>query len=146
MGKDQPPVAGVVVSFKTRSRLAVYLTSIDRMELCDWQDAARAGGYDRMNIHECDGDAEGEYGDFVCLHRTGEAWSRWGFARKGAWINVWCCLTGADIGKFPSMAAAFEAVLPGAPLKPYRTQSMSAVVTALVPRLRHSANRLGSAA
>ena len=99
-----------------------------------------------MNIHECDGDTDGEYGDFVCLHRTGEAWSRWGFARKGARINVWCCLTGADIGEFPSMAAAFEAVLPSAPLAPSKPQTNTAVVTAFVPRLRQSANHLGSAA
>jgi hypothetical protein len=146
MVKDQPKVASVVVAFKARSKVAVHLTSIDRMELSDWQEAARAAGYDRMNIHECDGSPDGEYGDFVCLHRRGEAWSRWGFARKGTKINVWCCLTGADIGEFPSVNAAFEAVLPGAIVRPYQPQPRHAVVTDLVPHLRSSSGRLGSAA
>ncbi len=145
MGKDQPGVVGVVIAFKASAKSAVYLTSIDRVELNDWREPARAAGYDRLNIHECEGNADGEYGDFVCLYRRGEAWSRWGFARKGTVINVWCCLTGTDIGAFASMTSAFAAVLPGVtatPLLPPR----HAVVTDLLPRLRQSASRLGSAA
>jgi hypothetical protein len=146
MGKIQPVVTNVIVAFKARSKAAVYLTSIDRMELSCWQEAARAAGYDRMNIHECDGSSNGEFGDFVCLHRRGEAWSRWGFARKGIVINVWCCLTGADIGEFPSVHAAFEAVLPGAIVRPCQPQPRHTVVADLVPHLRSSPGRLGSAA
>ncbi len=136
----------MVVAFRGRARPAVYLTPLDRMDLSDWREAARAAGYDRMDIHECEENDDGEYGDFVCLHRRGEAWSRWGFARKGTMINVWCCLTGADIGEFPSITAAFEAVLPGAVAKPHDPEPHQAVITHLTPRLRLSARRLGSAA
>jgi hypothetical protein len=145
MATDQPGVAGVVIAFVARPQRAVYLTPHDRMDLNAWREAARAAGYDRMNIHEREDGEAGEFGDFLCLYRRGEPWSRCGFARKSKVISVWCCVTGADIGEFPSMATAFAAVLPGATPKPSRPQRTCAVITALRPRVGESANRLGSA-
>ena len=145
MAKDQPGVASVVVAFVARHPLPVYLTPFDRMDICQWHDTIRSAGYDRMVIHEREDGDDGEFGNFLCLHRRGEAWSRWGFARKGALVSVWCCLTGADIGEYASMSAAFEAVLPGATI-PARRQPSLAIVTDLTPRLRQTASRLGSAA
>ncbi len=146
MAMDQPGVAGVVVAFLARHQRAVYLTPLDRMDVCQWRETARSSGYDRMIIHEHELGDDGEFGDFLCLHRRGEAWSRWGFARKGSLVSVWCCLTGADIGEFPSLSAAFEAIMPGTPVPAQRPKPHLAIVTDLMPRLRRSANRLGSAA
>jgi hypothetical protein len=146
MAKDQPGVASVVVAFVARHRLPVYLTPLDRMDICQWRDATRDAGYDRMVIHEREEGDDREFGDFLCLHRRGEAWSRWGFARKGNVVSVWCCLTGADIGEFASMSEAFEAVLPGTAIPIRHPQPNLGIVTDLLPRLRQTANRLGSAA
>ena len=143
MAKDQPGIVGIVVAFAVRAKPATYLTPRDRMDLCAWREAVYAAGYEKINIHEREDGDDSDFGDFLCLHRRNEAWSRWGFARKGALVTVWCCLTGADIGEFPTMAAALEAVLPA---KPPRPQPHLAVVTDLSARLRQAGNRLGSAA
>jgi hypothetical protein len=116
------------------------------MDLCRWRDAIRIAGYDRMFIHEREAGEDGSFGNFLCLHRRGEAWSRWGFARKGNSVCAWCCLTGVDIGDYPSLSAAFEAVLTTARAQTRPSQPRPANVTHLLPRSRPSANRLGSAA
>lgn len=150
MPEHQPGVASVVVAFVARAQLAVYLTPHDRMEICRWGEAARASGYDRMVIHEHETGDNTDFGDFLCLHRRGEAWSRWGFARRGQDVNVWCCLTGADIGEFPSLAAAFQSILSRPSIRPDRLAARLAprlaVVTELRPQLRGTARSLGSAA
>jgi hypothetical protein len=113
------------------------------MDVTGWHEAARLAGFDRMVIHELDnGDAVG-VGNFLSVYRRGEAWSRWGFARKDATIRAWCCLTGADVGEFETLGAALAAVLHGrsgdtgaAKLLPIcRTDHRGAIVTDLVPRL-----------
>ena len=137
----------MVVAFVARPQRAVYLTPLDRMAVCAWRDAARTAGFDRMIIHEREEGECGEFGDFLCLHRRGEAWSRWGFARKGNVISVWCCLTGADLGEFASMPDAFAFVLPGATIAAERSHEPNlCIVTDLTPRLRQATNHLGSAA
>ena len=123
------------------------------MEMTEWQDAARLAGFDRMVIHDRDeGDAL-EVGNFLSVHRRGEAWSRWGFAREGAAIRAWCCLTGADVGEFATMSEALTAVLHGMSKATHRRASArpagraggrSAVVTDLMPRIAQRS--LGSAA
>jgi hypothetical protein len=143
MGKDQPVVADVVVSFPAQSHFAVYLSALDRLDVAAWREPARKAGYDRMVIYERECGDDAAFGDFLCLHRRGEAWSHWGFARRGCVISVWCCLTGADIGDFSSMSGAFEAVLTGVTIKGERRSGM---ILDLMPRLRQAADRLGSAA
>ncbi len=84
------------------------------MQVGFWQDRARHAGYDRMVIHDRDEGDASEVGNFLSVHLSGQAWSRWGFSRAGASINAWCCLTGADVGEFASMNEALTAVLRGA--------------------------------
>ena len=108
-----------------------------------------------MVIHNRDcGDAQ-EVGNFLSVYRRGESWSRWGFARYGAVIRAWCCLSGADVGEFASLAQALASVLNGmAPdwrRKPKvvpigQADRRSAVVTELAPRLKACTRSLGSAA
>jgi hypothetical protein len=112
MGNPHSNVEGVVVRFKPKPRAAAYLTSLDRIEISRWVVHARNCGYDRMVIHEREPGDFPEMGNILCLHRTGEAWSRWVFARQGAMVSVWCSKTGVDLGAFPTLAAAFEAVMP----------------------------------
>jgi hypothetical protein len=112
MGNPHSDIESVVVRFKPKPRAAAYLTSLDRIEIGRWLDHARHCGYDRMVIHEREPGDFPEMGNILCLHRTGEAWSRWVFARQGAVVSVWCSKTGVDLGAFPTLAAAFEAVMP----------------------------------
>ena len=142
MASTQPSVAGRVIAFTSRAtRLAAIqpsasrLTPQDRMQINAWQDAARASGYDRMVIHDRDAGDACEVGNFLSVHCSGQAWSRWGFARNRSRIDVWCCLTGADIGAFATMAEALQRVLLDTPA----TDKPSGNVIALRPRLGSAA-------
>jgi len=136
MSQTQPEIAGIVIAFAphaARSPAAAQgmcLTPLDRIVVTTWQDRARLVGFDRMVIHDRDpGDAT-EVGNFLSVYRSGQAWSRWGFARHGHVVRAWCCLTLADVGEFSCMAEALEDVLEG----------MAQVAT------RGRARRVGSAA
>jgi hypothetical protein len=145
----QPEVAGVVVDFVSRPQDSAYLTPIDRMDINRWREPARLAGYDRMVIHHREPGDCTEIGDFVSLYRSGEPWSRWGFARSGSSVNAWCCLSGNDIGSFPSLAAAFQGVLRCVPGSEANAlfEVGSGVVMDFMTRLRRPASaRLGSAA
>jgi hypothetical protein len=140
MANYQLQVAGIVIPFCPKPRAAAYLTSLDRLEINRWRDHAGQSGYDRMVIHEREPGDFAEMGNFLCLYRQGEAWSRWVFARNGGVVNAWCSVTGADLGEFSSLAAAFQAVMPG---QPWMGQSRfdaasSGVVMDLLPRLRRA--------
>ncbi len=87
------------------------LSTRDRIEVVLWEDRARAAGFDRMVPHERDENDAPEVTAFLMVHRTGQAWARWGFTRTAGGVLAWCCLTGADVGYFDTMAAAFNAVL-----------------------------------
>ena len=160
MAAVQPQVSNVI-AFTPRAILPALaddgacLTPRDRMETSTWHDAARLAGYDRLVIHNRDcGDAQ-EVGNFLSVYRRGDCWSRWGFARYGAVIRAWCCLSGADVGEFTSLGEALASVLNGmtpehrgrAKIVPIgQINRRSAVVTELTPRLKVCAGSLGSAA
>jgi hypothetical protein len=141
MGNSRSEVDGVVVRFVPKPRAASYLTSRDRIEIGRWLDHARRSGYDRMVIHEREPGDFPEMGNILCLHRIGEAWSRWVFARQGAVVSVWCSKTGVDLGEFPTLAAAFEAVMPAPAgmLSLAEATAHSNVVTDFVPSLVRAA-------
>ncbi len=107
------------------------------MQVSTWQDRARLAGYDRMVIHARDEGDASEVGNFLSVYRKDQAWSRWGFARSGARVRAWCCLTGADVGEFATLGEALQTVL----LDP-APKARPASVTKLIP-LRA---RMGSAA
>ncbi len=154
----KPRPGETVVSFARYESLAAAamafascFTPRDRMDISDWRDAAKMAGYDRMVIHDRDcGDAQ-EVGNFLSVYRSGECWSRWGFARQGSTIGSWCCLTSMDMGQFGSVHEALSVVLKigvsaqlGSMLAPIRRQT--AVVTELAARRKTCIQRLGSAA
>ena len=113
----------VVISFALRAARAPSalhgscLTPHDRIDITAWQERATLAGFDRMVIHDRDDGDASDVGNFLSVHRSGEAWSRWGFARAGGRLRAWCCLSGADVGEFDSMADALEQVLCNAPRK-----------------------------
>jgi hypothetical protein len=142
MGRSQPKVACLVLPFSPRPRTTAFLTPLDRMEIHRWRDHARGLGYDRMVIHDREPGDFSEMGNFLSLYRAGESWSRWVFARKGSVISVWCSLTGADLGEFRNLEAAFQAVLP-APggLRPSLPEGAEpSVIMHFPPRMRHAAS------
>jgi len=137
MGISQPEVACSVIPFAAKPRAAAYLNAFDRMEINRWREHARLSGYDRMVIHEREPGDYAEMGNFLSLYRAGEAWSRWVFARKGHALSVWCSVTGVDLGEFPTLAAAFQAVMPaeGGVLPAFTEAPYADVVTAFPHRL-----------
>ncbi len=123
MAPTQSEVEGVVISFALRAARApsalhgTCLTPHDRIDISAWQERAVLAGFDRMVIHDRDDGDASEVGNFLSVYCCGQAWSRWGFARAGRRLRAWCCLTGADVGEFDSMADALEHVLCRAPAK-----------------------------
>lgn len=119
MPSTQSALAGTVISFALHAARVPpvaqgsCLTPQDRMQVGFWQDRARQAGYDRMVIHDRDEGDASEVGNFLSVYLRGQAWSRWGFARSGAYIRAWCCLTGADVGEFTSINEAMTSVLRG---------------------------------
>ena len=146
MAPTQSAVEGVVVSFAFHAARAPSalqgscLTPHDRIDVTAWQERAGQAGFDRMVIHDRDDGDASEVGNFLSVYRSGQAWSRWGFARSGRRLRAWCCLTGADVGEFDSMADALEQVLCSLPAK----APVPPVATNLIYLPR--AVRMGSAA
>jgi len=140
MGSSQPAVASNVIPFAPKPRAAAYLTPLDRMEIHRWREHASRLGYDRMVIHDREPGDFSEMGNFLSVYRAGESWSRWVFARNGSVVSVWCSLTGADMGEFPSLQVAFQTVMPApAGLRPAVPEPYSNVVMHFLPRLRRAA-------
>lgn len=115
---------------------AACLTPRDRMELTELHDAARLAGYDRMVIHDRDDGDAAEVGNFLSVYKRGDAWSRWGFARRGGVIRAWCCLSGRDVGEFDSLREAVMSVLQGMP----KTRCIAASIVPLETSARRPAN------
>jgi hypothetical protein len=82
------------------------------MEATMWQEAARLHGFDRLVVHERSPDDPPDVQSFISLYRHGEQWARWGIARSGGSVLAWCSVTGADIGRFASVADALSALVP----------------------------------
>jgi hypothetical protein len=122
MINTQSEPMSVILPFATRAALAraaesggensrVNLTLTDRIEVIRWQEVARQAGYDRMVIHDRSEGDPTEVGTFLSIYGSGEVWSRWAFARRGAEIHAWCAISLVDIGVFSTMSEALAAVL-----------------------------------
>lgn len=143
MQVTQPEVAGIVVRFVPRTAGRVHLSALDRAEIEAWRDYVSRVGFDRMIIHEREPGDHAEVGNFVALHRRGEAWAHYNFARKAQAVIAWCGVSGADIGAYATIGEAFRHVLPDAdehhrPLCP-PVPVLRNVVTHLLPRLQRAA-------
>ncbi len=108
----RPKLGGAIVAFRARISASASLTLLDRMEVVRWHEQAQRFGYDRLVIHERLAGDPPEVGSFLSVYRRGEPWSRFGITRLGGRILAWCCVTGADIGRFDSVAEALMALLP----------------------------------
>lgn len=107
-----------VVPFARRANPAARLSIMDRMDVTSWIEPAFAHGYDRLVVHERAAGDPPDVDSFLSIYRRGEAWARWGVARCGASVLVWCALTGTDYGRFASVSEALGAVLAdAAPLR-----------------------------
>lgn len=157
MNSIQPQTAGIIIAFAARAASApprghfcARLSPHDRIEVTRKQDLARQAGYDRMVIHDRDAGDAAEVGNFLSVYRSGEVWSRYGFARKGDSVTAWCSLTGADIGAFDTLADALQTVLHlndvSDPVAANQSDRANSIVTDLMPHLHAYRRRLGSAA
>ncbi len=100
-----------VIQFKPAAGTATSLSLRDRMDVATWRDPARTAGFDRIIIHERASGDPPEFGSFLGIYRHGEAWARWNVARCGAGVLAWCSRSGADIGRFATVADALDALL-----------------------------------
>jgi len=101
-----------IVPFAARPGGSARLTLSDRMDATIWREQARRHGYDRLVVHERSPDDPPEVESFISLYRCGEMWARWGIARCGSSVLAWCSVSGADVGRFASVADALSALLP----------------------------------
>ncbi|MEJ0047437.1 MAG: hypothetical protein WDN04_15985 [Rhodospirillales bacterium] len=126
MGASQLGVASLgegtnIISFAPRAGGSARLTLSDRMEAMMWLEQARGYGYDRLVVHERSPDDPPEVESFLSIYRRGEAWASWGVARSGGSILAWSSVSGADVGRFASVADALAALLScGGPRAPGR--------------------------
>jgi len=86
------------------------LTAQDRREAVCWSQGV-AGLWCRLVIY-ADPTEDEDIGDFVSIYRLGQSWASWGVARRGDQILLWQSDHGVDIGAFPTMADALQAILP----------------------------------
>jgi hypothetical protein len=101
----------VIIAFPRVQESAHKLLAADKASACEWEFGAAAYGFDRVVIHEQIGGQSPEDGDFVLIYRMGDRWARWGAARQGAHILLWRCANGAEVGIFPTMQEALDALL-----------------------------------
>ena len=106
------------------------------------RERARLEGFDRLVVHDRDNGDASEVGEFLTVYRSGEAWSRWGFARAGNAVRAWCSLTGVDVGEFRTLREAFGAVL----FKDGEAELENEVMSNLIPFRMMCSARMGSAA
>lgn len=100
-----------VVAFRPRVQ-AAGLTLRDRLDIASWREPAQHCGYDRLTIHERLAGDPPDVDSYLSVYPRGEPWSRFGVARVAGQVIAWYCRTGADIGRFPSVAAALLTLLP----------------------------------
>lgn len=101
---------GVVVGFPQRAPVSPpvpRLTLRDRVETLRWAEATRSRGIARAAIHAGDG---AQIGDFVLIYLIDALWASWVIGRTPGGYCLWRAGSGADIGCYPSLAAAFAAV------------------------------------
>ena len=101
----------VIIAFPRVPEAAHKLLSVDKAAACEWEFGATAYGFDRIVIHEQIGGQSPEEGDFVLIYRMGDRWARWGAARQGSQILLWRCANGVEVGIFPTMREALDALL-----------------------------------
>jgi hypothetical protein len=105
------PQTAVILKFPRVSDAGHRLLPSDKAEACQWELTAIAYGFDRIVIHEqMSGDGP-EDGDFVLIYRMGDRWARWGAARQGAHVLLWRCANGVEVGAYPTMGEALNALL-----------------------------------
>jgi hypothetical protein len=115
MDQLHPSVSGAgasnVIPFRPASNTGACLSLRDRMDVMAWRDPANTLGFDRLVIHERSSCDPPDLDSFLGIYRRGEVWASWNLARCGAGVLAWCSRSGADVGRFASVADALEALL-----------------------------------
>lgn len=75
----------------------------DRMALEGWRVEGATRGYCRVVTEAGDG-----WPDYALVYAPGRLWAVWGIALGASGMLVWHCGTGADLGRFASMAEALH--------------------------------------
>ena len=107
------PAPGVIIAFPERRARAPMaaparrLTLRDRVETLRWAETVRPDGVSRAAIH-AGGDAQ--MGDFILIYLTDALWASWVIGCKPAGYCVWRAGSGADLGCYATLGAAFAAV------------------------------------
>ncbi len=78
----------------------------DRAALHNWINHAGAARYGRVVIEPGLPDTGPHCASYALVYCQNDPWSRWGLARNGQAITVWCSRTGTDCGEWPTMAEA----------------------------------------
>jgi hypothetical protein len=100
-------VVSQVVAFPVGPKSGYCLTQFDISEARRW--AVNMRSFFRLVVCDDHEDVD-EIGDFLLFHRVNETWSAWGLARRGTHIVMWNSLSGVDVGNFPSVATALDAI------------------------------------
>lgn len=116
-----PQTGGVVVAFVRRAEAAARLSIRDRMDVTSWIEPALRCGFDRLVVHERTQGDPPNVDSFLSLYQRGESWARWGLARCGASVLVWCARTGTDFGRFATVDEALGVLLQSGPAQAPRS-------------------------
>ena len=108
---------GVVVPFPGRLRFAYRMGVRERVDACEWADAAYHGGIARVVFHTGHAGDEPANGDFLLIYERGAEWASWGVAPDPAGFSVWRASTGVTLGCFATLKAALAAVMDGGGLR-----------------------------
>ncbi len=86
------------------------LTTADRIEALQWEATKAVGESMRLAFHRWCGENAADGGEYISIYRGDDRWAAWGATRRGRFVNVWRCATGADLGEFATMQEALAAL------------------------------------
>lgn len=109
MPDTRPTRSAQIIAFRPRSTTPDNrFTLADKMEVLRWE-AADATDL-RLTIFTRQDSDPPEVGEFANIYPADDRWAAWGAVRQGRRINVWRARDGRDIGHFPTMADALQAL------------------------------------
>lgn len=104
-----PPTASAqVIAFPSPGERANRLTSRDWQDVTAWSFGVRRGG--ELVVHERERYGAADVADIISVYRRGERWASWCLARSGRVVHAWRCTDGRDVGEWPTMREALDAI------------------------------------
>ena len=99
-----------ILQFRMAEPRPNRLTLIDRGQASRWV-AGPPGASWYIKVYD-DTDEGEEIGDFISIYGVEQLWASWGVARRGDVIVLWETTRAGDLGSFPNMTAALQAISP----------------------------------